>query len=351
MDYQDPPSFQDPAQDTGSRPLSGRVNDRYRASHQRSSGNQDQGQDSFPGRPPAQDRSQGDFWSRPAPSPDRSPGRNQAADRSPGRYPDQERHQDQRGYPDQERYQDPGRYPDQERHQDQGRYLDPSRYQDQGRSEGDPWVRSAASQDRYQAGQAVLDHPAYPERRGTDWDAPQDPAWSKLAPGRPPPSPDGPRRGARGRLVGAVTGVLAAANALGIAMLVSAFIRPQASPIIAVGGQAINLTPTPLKEFAVAHFGEDDKTMLLAGMYVVIAGIAMVIGWLGRRKLLVGVIGIGAFGVFGAIVALIQPGSHTTDAIPALVGGVAGVAAIITLVKGSRPAAFSSVGGHTRDLA
>jgi peptidoglycan/LPS O-acetylase OafA/YrhL len=91
--------------------------------------------------------------------------------------------------------------------------------------------------------------------------------------------------------------------------------------------------------------------MLLGGMYVVIAGIAMVIGWLARRKLLVGVIGIGAFGALGAIVALIQPASRTTDVIPALVGGVAGVIAIIALVRASEPDALSSVTGRTRSIA
>jgi hypothetical protein len=152
-------------------------------------------------------------------------------------------------------------------------------------------------------------------------------------------------------MAGAVTGVLAAATALGVAMLVSAFVRPQASPVIAVGGQVINLTPTPVKVFAVARFGAHDKTMLLSGMYVVIALLAMVIGVLAWRKLLVGAIGIGAFGALGAVTALIQPGSRTTDAIPALVGGVAGVIAIISLVKLSESADLSSLTGWDEEVA
>ena len=332
MDYQDPPSFRDSAQDTGSRTPSDRANGRYRASHQRSSGNQDQ-QDGFPGRPQA-------------------------------------RYQDQGRYPDQARYQDQGRYPDQGRYQDQARYPDQAHYQDQDRSGSDIWSRSAPSPDRYQdfnVTQPVIGHSGNGHSGNghsgnghsgsgnsgyqADRDAPQDPAWAKIAPGRPFVEPGGPPRTGRGLLAGAVTGVLAAAVALGVAMLVSAFIRPQASPIIAVGGQAINLTPTPLKEFAVAHFGTNDKTMLLGGMYVVIALIAMVIGWLGRRKLLLGAVGIGAFGVFGAVIALIQPASRTTDVIPALVGGVAGVVAIIALVRAAEPVAFSSPTGRTRGLA
>jgi DMSO/TMAO reductase YedYZ molybdopterin-dependent catalytic subunit len=183
-------------------------------------------------------------------------------------------------------------------------------------------------------------------------DAPWDSVLTEDAPGGPGGPPtwhDGPGRASRGLLAGALTGVLAAAIALGVAMLVSAFVRPQASPVIAVGGQVINLTPTPVKEFAVAHFGTNDKTMLLGGMYAFIALFAMVIGWLARRKLLVGAIGIGAFGALGAFVAVIQPGSRTTDAIPALVGGVAGVVAIISLVNWSAPAAFSPATGWNGD--
>src|ERR1017187_2794320 len=192
--------------------------------------------------------------------------------------------------------------------------------------------------------QALSERPPPPAER--HWDGGQDTDWYPIQPQRaaerlpaeqraperlPAEHRRKPDRGSRGLVAGAFTGVLSAAIALGVAMLVSAFIRPQASPIIAVGGQAINLTPTPLKEFAVAHFGTNDKTMLLGGMYVTIALLAMVIGWLARRKLIMGVIGLGAFGVLGAFVALIQPASRTTDAIPALVGGVAGVAAIIWL--------------------
>lgn len=209
----------------------------------------------------------------------------------------------------------------------------------QDRAEGDFW---SPAPERYQDPRPdgrpdAFGNFPYRDRYGdTYWGDPEQPGGPPGAAEQPLAEHHRPRR--RGLIAGAVTGVLAAAIALGIGLLVSAFVRPQASPVIAVGETAINLTPTPLKEFAVAHFGENDKTMLLGGMYVVIACLAMGIGWLARRRLLAGAIGIGAFGAFGAFVALSQPASRTTDAVPSLVGGIAGVAAIIFLVKRSAPA-------------
>jgi hypothetical protein len=151
------------------------------------------------------------------------------------------------------------------------------------------------------------------------------------------PARNGMRRPGRGLLPGALSGFLAAAVALGIANLVAAFVRPQASPIIAVGGAFIDRTPSALKNFAVEKFGENDKNMLLLGMYVTVALIAIVIGILAWRQVAVGVAGIGLFGLFGAFVAITRPESHVTDVIPSIVGGIAGIAAILWLVRSGMP--------------
>jgi DMSO/TMAO reductase YedYZ molybdopterin-dependent catalytic subunit len=291
MRYQDPPAPGSP--DPGRRPLSDRAGARHQGSHQR--------------RPDYQDL-------RPDPRP--APRRDWDWDREqPG---------------DQDLFA--GRSRDTSAGQSRDTPAGRTRSLTAG-APWDPWTQGA-DLDYGPSRVTVVDSP-YP---GTGWDVPAEPGWQAGGPGRPPAEPDRLPRGGRGRLAGAVTGILAAAIALGVAMLVSAFIRPQASPVIAVGGAVIDLTPTPLKEFAVAHFGQDGKTMLLAGMYVVIAGIAMVIGGLARRRVAAGVVGIGLFGVLGAVVALVQPGHRATDAIPALAGGVAGVIAIIALVKGTGPA-------------
>jgi hypothetical protein len=149
-----------------------------------------------------------------------------------------------------------------------------------------------------------------------------------------------PGRRGRGLLAGGVSGFLAAATALGVANLVAAFVRPQASPIIAVGGAFIDRTPPALKNFAVEKFGENDKNMLLLGMYVTIALIAIMIGMIAWRHLWVGIAGIGIFGLFGAFVAYTRPESHATDVIPSLVGGVIGLVALVWLTRWTTQHAF-----------
>jgi hypothetical protein len=160
-----------------------------------------------------------------------------------------------------------------------------------------------------------------------------DPAESRWRRGRD--RQDGRRR-SRGILAGGTAGFLAAAMALGAANLAAAFVRPQASPIIAVGEAFIDRTPPALKNFAIQKFGENDKNALLLGLYVTIAFIAIAIGVLAWRQVWAGVIGIGAFGAFGAFVAYTRPASQSTDVIPSLVGGLAGIIAIICLVRLTR---------------
>jgi hypothetical protein len=154
------------------------------------------------------------------------------------------------------------------------------------------------------------------------------------------PSEDSGREEDRyGLIVGAITGFLAAAVAIGVSTLAAAFVRPQASPIIAVGGAVIDRTPPAVKNFAVEHFGENDKTILLLGMYVILALIAIAIGCLARRGVTIGVAGIALFGLFGAFVAMTRPESHLTDVIPSVIGGIAGIAAFVWLDRAAAPTA------------
>lgn len=83
----------------------------------------------------------------------------------------------------------------------------------------------------------------------------------------------------------AFTGVLALAAALAIGHLVAGFISINASPYLAVGNGAIDLTPIELKDFAVRTFGTYDKLVLLGSMAVVMVGVAALAGVLrdGRR--------------------------------------------------------------------
>ncbi|SFK82839.1 hypothetical protein SAMN05421835_13637 [Amycolatopsis sacchari] len=93
--------------------------------------------------------------------------------------------------------------------------------------------------------------------------------------------------------------MLSLAAALGAGHLVAAFVGRGASPYLAVGNAAIDLTPSWLKDFAVSSFGTHDKTVLLAGMAVVMVALAVVAGLISRERALPGQVVIAVFGVLG----------------------------------------------------
>ncbi len=138
---------------------------------------------------------------------------------------------------------------------------------------------------------------------------------------------------------GSAIGVLAGAAAVGTAELVAAFVRPEASPIIAVGSRLIVATPEPLKEFAIRTFGENDKTVLLAGIYAALGLFAMLVGIAALRRLVLGVAGILAFALAGAVAAATQYNSGPLDVLPSIVGAATGVAALLALLSRRRVAA------------
>jgi hypothetical protein len=143
----------------------------------------------------------------------------------------------------------------------------------------------------------------------------------------------------RGLVVGAVTGLLAAAVAIGVATLAAAFVGPQASPLIVVGDAFVNRVPAVLRTMAVDHFGQHGRTVLLLGMYVMIAIVAMAIGVLTRHAPVLGVAAIAVFGVFGAFVAITRPQGQLSDVLPSVFGAIAGAIALLWLVRASAPVA------------
>ncbi|HET6792046.1 MAG TPA: molybdopterin-binding oxidoreductase, partial [Actinomycetota bacterium] len=100
------------------------------------------------------------------------------------------------------------------------------------------------------------------------------------------------------RGVGATIGVLAAGVALGTAELLSAVFGPGSSPIVAVGGAAVDTTPEWLKSFAIRTFGEQDKLVLLIGIGVVLGIAVAIVGAASVRR---PSLAVGASVVLGAI--------------------------------------------------
>jgi DMSO/TMAO reductase YedYZ molybdopterin-dependent catalytic subunit len=144
-------------------------------------------------------------------------------------------------------------------------------------------------------------------------------------------SDDQPRR-PRAR-TGALVGVLAAAVAMGAAQFASGLGVPQSSPVLAVGQAAIDLTPPPVKDFAISAFGTHDKTVLLGGILVVIALYAMVVGMLAVRRLAFGMWGLAIFACLGLAAALTRPNATVGYVVPTLVGTAAGAFALTWLAR------------------
>ncbi|HEY9366946.1 MAG TPA: molybdopterin-binding oxidoreductase, partial [Streptomyces sp.] len=105
------------------------------------------------------------------------------------------------------------------------------------------------------------------------------------------------------RLFACLAGAVSGFAALAVAELVAVAVRPEAGPVTAVGDSTIDLTPAPVKEWAIRTFGESDKTVLQIGIVVVLAVVAVLLGrWeLWRRG--AGAAGLMAFGVVGAVAA------------------------------------------------
>ncbi|NEB90379.1 molybdopterin-dependent oxidoreductase [Streptomyces bauhiniae] len=125
--------------------------------------------------------------------------------------------------------------------------------------------------------------------------------------------------------LGALSGLLAGFAALAVAELVAAGVRPQASPVVVVGGASIDQTPAAVKDWAIRHFGTNDKLVLQLGILVVLALLALGLGALAVRHRVLGAAGVLLFGAIGATAAFTRPDYRGfTDALPSLTGAVAG---------------------------
>lgn len=131
-----------------------------------------------------------------------------------------------------------------------------------------------------------------------------------------------------------LAGIAAAAVALGVTQLVAVAFGPQADARTAVGSAVIDLTPGPVKEWAIQTFGTADKLVLSVLVLAVIAVIAAIAARWERRTIPVGSAAIVAAGVAGCAAVLSRAGASWADIVPTVVGTVCGVAALRLLTSG-----------------
>src|SRR5689334_4954940 len=164
-------------------------------------------------------------------------------------------------------------------------------------------------------------------------------------PSDPPTLPPTGPRTQPGLLAGLLTGLITAAVALGVGQLVAGLTGPQGSPVVAVGGSAIDLTPPFLKNFAISEFGGHDKTVLVAGILVLLTVFAAVIGAVAVRRFAYGVAGLAVFTAIGLIAVLSRPTTGPGDILPSLAGAAAGLFAMTRLVQAAHASAGASPAG------
>jgi len=141
------------------------------------------------------------------------------------------------------------------------------------------------------------------------------------------------------RLGYAAVDVLATATGLAAGHLVAAPNDPAASPVLAVGSTVIDLTPTPVKAWAVRSSGTHDKPILVGSLLAGALGLACLGGLLARRRFELGAGLLLLLVSVAGLAALLRPTATGTDVLPSVVSGVVGLGALAGLVRTHQPLA------------
>ncbi|OMB97612.1 molybdopterin-dependent oxidoreductase [Mycobacterium colombiense] len=135
-----------------------------------------------------------------------------------------------------------------------------------------------------------------------------------------------------------IAGVAAATVSLGIAQLVGVPFGARADARAAIGSVAVDLTPGPIKEWAIQTLGSLDKLFVAVAVLVVIATIAAIAGTLETQRRPLGSAMVGGAGVLGCIAVLSRQGATALDTIPTVAGAACGVATLRVLTRRFWPA-------------
>ncbi|MBV9140587.1 MAG: molybdopterin-dependent oxidoreductase [Pseudonocardiales bacterium] len=154
--------------------------------------------------------------------------------------------------------------------------------------------------------------------------------------------------------VAALVGLLSTMAGVATGHLVGGLISPQASPFLAVGASAIDLTPLWLKDFAVRTFGTYDKVVLLSGMAVVLGLFGVVAGLASRRSRAPGLVLIVLLGALASVAVGSRPTAGALDVLAPLVASLVGLGTFVVLHRlarlGEQPAGDLLAGASRRAL-
>lgn len=155
-------------------------------------------------------------------------------------------------------------------------------------------------------------------------------------------------RASKATVAAASAGIAAGAATLGSAEVLAAVLTRTGlsdgvpSPLVAVAGSFVDLTPLWLKNLAVAIFGTADKIALFVGMAIVLGVGCGLIGILVRSSRTFGLALWSAIAVVGLVAVLTRAGSGTLDALPTILGAVVGLSVLTRLLPVSDATVYAS---------
>jgi DMSO/TMAO reductase YedYZ molybdopterin-dependent catalytic subunit len=156
----------------------------------------------------------------------------------------------------------------------------------------------------------------------------------------------------RTRRLYALFGLLATLLGVAAGHFVASLLNPASSPVLAVGSAVIDLTPTPVKEWAIAQFGTKDKPILIGSVLLGVLVLAAVAGVVARRRFRDGAIILMALVAVPVVAVLTRPTVEALDLVPAVVTAATGLGALWLLdsrargVPGTEGPELPGVGGE-----
>lgn len=134
-----------------------------------------------------------------------------------------------------------------------------------------------------------------------------------------------------------LAGLGAAAVSVGVAQLFATFFSPAADVRSAVGSAVIDMTPGPVKEWAIQTFGTADKAFLSVMVLLTIGLAAAVAAVWERPGVPVGSLAIAVGGAVGISAVLGRPGAQLEDVTPTLLAVLCGIGAMRLLTQNTDP--------------
>lgn len=128
-------------------------------------------------------------------------------------------------------------------------------------------------------------------------------------------------------------GVVAACVSLGVAQLVGIPFGARADARTAIGSAVVDLTPGPVKEWAIQTLGSLDKLFVAVVVIAAIAAIAAIAGTFETQRRPLGSAAFVAAGLLGCLAVLSRQGATALDTIPTVAGTACGVAALRLLTR------------------